>query len=331
MRWLDGAVLLEGSQEYGAVAWTGAELVVCSGRRIYRLADGEYAGSASALVPLPETLGGPGLLVFTRRGFASTSVGLMSGELREVDALAATVTAEGEVHSIRIFGRRVWIVGDRRISSYAVSAGALVEPVHLDYAGAFDVDWVDPDHLVVAGCTGCAIIRWRDGRVLPEPRVVFERHGPGCLQGARSDGRFVLAGGPLGTWMYEIGRKARPVPRVTDAFPAPATEVVTVAGRVSVGRDGRTVTVSAAGGDRSYAEPGGAAVHCLAAAGGAVWIGHDLGVTVLPLTADPGAGEIARIRLDGPVLYLFPRLAGGGVVFVSQNGGMGVISLSADG
>jgi hypothetical protein len=81
-------------------------------------------------------------------------------------------------------------------------------------------------------------------------------------------------------------------------------------------------------GDRSQvvAPSGGGQVSTMALADGKVWIGHDRGIDVVGF--DPMLKEVVvedRLRLTGPIVALYPNRVGGGVSYVAQYSGFGVV------
>jgi hypothetical protein len=227
-----------------------------------------------------------------------------------------TVVVDRSVRCVRIFDDRLWVVSDRRISAYPVSGEALLDPVHYAVAGARDLRFVEGRRAVVVGSFGRAYLRFdRDGGV----DAVREHRAPGGLILARSDGRYVQAGGPHGWWEYDPAGRVRPMAAVPagGVAAAPST-AVTVAGRVAVGPDGASLLLP---GGTVHTEPGEAAIACVVAVDGDLWIGHDRGITVL----DPDGAVLDRFRLEGPVRYVFP-LAAGGAAWVSESGGFGTVA-----
>jgi hypothetical protein len=177
VRWDDGFIMLRrdvqdspAQSEIGRVAMSNEGLVVCEGRRIYRLSDGRYVGSASDLVSAEGSTAPPdGALVFTRQAEAGALVGLMTPDLREIDVDRTTVPVPGIVRSVRVFDGKIWIVTDEEILSYRVmretddspSGLRLVSVNDIDVIGARDVARVDDDHLAIIGSFGRALYRLR--------------------------------------------------------------------------------------------------------------------------------------------------------------------------
>ena len=175
---------------------------------------------------------------------------------------------------------------------------------------------------MVVGTFGRRVVRLdRDGSV----HTVREHREPAGLLRARCDGRFVQAGGPHGWWQYEPSGRVRPIAGEPGApFDSAASPVTaaTISGRASVGDDGTSVILPDGA---VYTEAGSPAVSCIEAVDGQFWIGHDRGITVL--AAD--GRVIGRLRLAGPVRYVFP-LAAGGAAWVSEAGGFGTVSVGAN-
>ena len=317
IRWSDRARWLLG-MECGTVVESRVGLVACSGRRVHRLDDTHFVGSASALYPMPEGTGPAGRFAFVRSGAGRASVGLMTGRIREVNMKLSTVDVEGIVRCVRVFDDRLWVVTDRRIAAYPISGDRLLEPVLYPIAGARDLDFVEGGAVVVVGTFGRAVVRLDRGGAV---HTVREHREPAGLLRARCDGRFVQAGGPHGWWQYEPSGRVRPMTvepgKPGDTAPSPVI-AATVDGRAWLGADGGSVVLSDG---VVHTEPGSRVVSCIVAVDGRLWIGHDRGITVL----DGEGRVIDRLRLAGPVRYVFP-LAAGGAVWVSEAGGFGTVS-----
>ncbi len=317
----EGEILLAGEPEYASVARGAAGLLACAGRRAYRLDDGAYAGSASELTALPASFGAPGLLLFVRRvGPGGDSGGLMTGDLREVDALGGTVATRGPVRRARPAGGRVWIVTEESVTGYAVRDGRLVDPMPVEIRGAWDCDALPGDRLAVAGSMGRAIVRL-DG---PRPAVEHLERSPAGIDAAAGNGRFIVAVGADRAWIYEVLRGALPSEEPAQALPAAPEVVWTVEGSARIAGDGLSVVIETEAG-RRVERLAGDSIHCLAATGGLLWIGTDRGITVVTFGAAPGAAPVGRLLLEGPVRDLFP--AGPEACAWAGEGGFGVAGI----
>lgn len=330
VRWSDGAIMLNDRGAVSRVVIAAVGPVASIGRRAFGLDDGQYVGSASDFYPLPDEFEMPGTLIFTRRGEAGSLVGLMSAEVREVDSKRATVVVAGTVRSVRAFSERLWIVADDHIESFKVTPDALIDPRRIKVLGARDVDRIDANHLAVAGSFGRAIYRIDTDDVGPGDVFLQSHREPSCLTQAQSDGRRIMGLGREGAWLYQIGGDAVYVSDPPSVLPEPQRSVTMNLVSASISEDGRSVDIRARGVRSTFTEPGDVQLQCLAAVDGDIWIGHDRGITVLRLNASGVAAEQGRLRLEGPVRYIFPRLAGGAAVYVSEYGGFGVAQFVAE-
>ena len=330
VRWSDGQLMLSDRGAVGRVAVAGVGPVASVGRRVFRLDDGQYVGSASEFYPLPSEFEMPGTLIFTRRGETGSLVGLMSDDVREVDSKRATVVIAGMVHNVRAFSGRLWIVGDDHIASFKVTRDALIDPMRIKVLGARDVDRIDDNHLAVAGSFGRAVYRIRADDAGPGDEFVLSHREPSGLTQAQSDGRRIMGMGREGAWMYQVEGEAIYVSDPPRELPAPQRSVTIDLVSASMSQDGKSVEIRARGTRSTFTEPGGVSLHCLAAVDGDIWIGHDRGITVVQLDAIGDVTVRGRLRLQGPVRYIFPRLAGGAAVYVSEFGGFGVAQFVAE-
>jgi hypothetical protein len=359
VRWDDGFIMLQQAGDVSRVSESGEGLVACIGRRIYRLSDGSYAGSASELLRAEGLRHAPlRSLVFVRQAETGALVGLMSANLREIDVNDATVAVPGVVRSIRIFDHAIWVVTDGEILSFQVmrdgSAGEsgirLVRHVDIDVIGARDVAKVDDDHLAIVGSFGRSLYRMRSTGRGPGDTFVYAHREPSRLMQARSDGRHILAGGPEGSWLYQIGSHVQVAEEMNpDDATTPQRTANTIDARASISDDGRTLVVEADSRTFEYRElgPGGieSRLHTVVSVEGEFWLGHDDGMTVLAIPAIPPrpTGSVTRamatvdelkiagrLRLDGPVRHLFPLRVDRGVSFVSRYGGFGIARYAED-
>ena len=322
VRWSDRQVLAQVDGLASSVAQTGKGLAVTSDQSIKSVIDGSYLGSASLLGPIEPMASSDGAIVFIRQGLDGATAGLMSRDL--VDLTANSVAIQGTVHRVRNFGGRVWIVSDREIVACRVAGGALTDPYRINVLGARDVDRIDDNHLAIAGSFGRSIYRIASSRAGPGDTFLATKREPSSLLRARSDPQRILAGSEEGTWLYLIGARAELSGLNLDPPTPPFTGVSFPGTTASIEPDGLTLTINTGGKITTHREPGTTPLRCLAVIDGAVWVGHDRGITVMTRQFDQSWIPGHRLRLPGSVIHFRPLLAGGGSAFVSSYGGFGV-------
>jgi len=350
VRLSDSARMLKSDEDVGRVGRSRDGLVASVGRQIHRLPDDRYAGAASDVQMMPLSLGDPNTLMFTLQSEQGALVGLMNRDLRETQLPRGHIAVKGQVRRVREAGGKLWIVDDQGVTGYAVDDSGLTEAVHVAVLGARDVDLIDSNYLAIAGAFGRTVYRIEKDQQGPGSVFVRGQREASGLEGAACDGQHILAGGSLGLWMYLINARVELTTRLFDKQPpSPRRAATTVFAEARISQDGRSIEATPAPAHASdtapwtYSEPDGSLIHTVVAVDGDFWIGHDKGITVLraaDLTAPPqkstanksGSSSAtppldrvrARLRLEGPVLYLFPLLVGNGASYVSQLGGFGV-------
>jgi len=318
--------------------------VACVGRRITRISDGTYLGAASKLIEVPAQYGGGyGFVLQTGDG---AQVGLMGLDFRERSSSAV----RGVVHSIRIMDDRFFAVNDFEVATWKFEKTPGTDStVHIDgtpseptehfvlgallsvpVKGALDVGKVQRNRFAVSGTFGRALYRYLPEGDQPGDTFYWTERMPGRLDVSVSDRRRILASSREGSWLYLIGEKAELTDKPIAAPDRPLLVAETSWGTAttSENRDevrfnlGEAAQVTA----QTYVPEGGARISTLAIADGRVWIGHDRGIDVIGF--DPVTSEIVaedRIRLTGPIIALYPNRVGGGVAYVAQYSGFGVI------
>ncbi len=353
VRWSDAARIYRNPGSVSHVVMSDEGLVACVGRRIYRLEDGQFVGSASDLVPaqgLDVMVAGQDpsqMIIFSRQNPEGALVGLLGSNLRELDSRNLTIAVPGMVRSVRAFGQRLWIVTDSQISAYVVEQDALVLRRHVDVLGARDLASLDENHLAIAGSFGRAIYRANRTERGPGDTFFQVHREPSRLTDAKWDGRRILAGSEEGSWLYLIGSRVEPSNEPLDRSGPPLeppTSASAASARARISEDRTTLSITTEEGVFEHVEPQGAMLHCVIAVEGEFWLGHDRGITVLharlpaidPRSRPPagrvGSGETApservikRLRIDGPVRYLFPMRIARGAAYVSEFGGFGTL------
>jgi len=319
-----GEVVFQQDDDAGRVVTSNWGPVTTVGRRIYRLRDGEYIGSASELLPLPVGSALPGAFAFIRHGEEGASVGLMHGDLREVDAQKATVRLDAPVHRVRVLDDRVWVVSEEEIRGYVMRADELRPAFVIRVGGARDVDVLDDNHLAIAGTFGRGIWRLWEDEHGPGASWAFLHREPGGLTWAQFDGRQVLAGGGGVAWLYAAESGVQPASEEDRPAARPALRATAIGAAAHIAEDDRRAVLSTPEGRAVYDEPDEAKLHCIVAVDGRFWLGHERGITVLRGRDPDPTAVMGRLRLDGPVRFIFPLLGGGGAVYVSEFGGLGV-------
>lgn len=332
----DRRKIFTSNDDVSRIARSEFGLIACSGRRAFRLDDGRYVGSATEVWNLSELGDTPhadatGTIVFARQGEQATLVGLMGPDVRELDAANATVSVPGQFRSVRVVGERLWVVTDEAVHGFALGPRALSDPIYINTLGAFDVGQIEAQHLAIAGSFGRGVLALGE-KADQEAAFQQVQREPSRLSLAVSDGRHILAGSREGLWMYLINSRAElTTRRFPTAPPPPSVSAIVSGAQARISDDRRSVTITSAGDQPqtpsssayTYSDVNGALLHTVVAVDGNFWIGHERGITAL--TPGSGVRYIANnLRLDGPVLYIYPLLVGGGASYVSEYGGFGV-------
>jgi hypothetical protein len=309
VRLRDGRKIFSNEGDVSRVAKTDLGMVACVGRRAFRVDDGRYVGSASELQSFA---GGEQKLLFQRQGEEGALVGLMSADVREIDAKTGTVAAPGHVRSVRIIGDRLWIVSDASITGYAIQENSLSEPLHVNVLGGFDLAPAGANALAIAGTFGRAIYEFglQQATNGPQPvgdtvegsqpassnsrqrtaegRFVQVHREPSRLSYAMTDGRNILAGSHEGLWMYLINSRAELTTRQFERQPPePSLSATVMNSQAKISEDRRSLKISQSEQATPIAEPfvftlaDDCLLHCVTAVDGEFWVGHDRGVTVL--------------------------------------------------
>ena len=329
-----GERFLATPQRYGRVVRTAQGLVATRGKDVVRLSDGVVVGLATDLQPMPEGVGPAGSLAFALQQAGAARVGIKDANLGEIAAAAVP----GEVRRVRVIDGRLWAVGPAAIETWAIEADAagtisLGDHRTIAVRGALDIDLVAPNSFAVAGTFGRSLYRLdADDRGASDQFYSAVRE-PGRLDTAYGDQRRIMAGSDEGMWVYTMGAECELTSRELRVVSIPKSEVTGSFGTARIeGSDDDPLTIDQgprvvvnrpSGPDRDLNVPQGTLARTLESVDGDLWIGHDDGIDVWRPDAD-GLRRVARIRIQGPVMHIFPRRAGNSAGFVSLFGGMGV-------
>lgn len=307
--------------------------VACVGRRVLALEDGSYLGAASELAPLPAALGEG--FIYILQAEAGAEVGILGPDFR----VRSSAALRGTVHSARIFDDRFFAVNDFEVATWkleptpadasdpgSVAGASLGALLSVPVRGARDIGKVQRNRFAVAGSFGRSLYRYLPEGDLPGDEFYWSERFPSRLEVCVSDRRRVLAAGPEGTWMYLIGDAAETSTREIASPDRPIIRADASWGVAEIGEDRTTVSFRIGDRVQTYVPNLGAKVNTLLLADGKIWVGHQRGIDVVGF--DPVAKEIVaedRIRLDGPIVGLYPNRVGGGVTYVASIGGFGVV------
>lgn len=329
-----GERFLATPQRYGRVVRSAQGLVATRGKDVVRLSDGAVVGLATDLQPMPSGVGPAGALAFSLQQPDVARVGIKNADLKEIAAAAVP----GEVRRVRVVDGRLWAVGPAAIETWSVDTGAdgtvsLGDHRTIAVRGALDLDIVAPNSFAVAGTFGRSLYRLdADDRGASDQFYSSVRE-PGRLDTAYGDQRRIMAGSDEGMWVYTMGAECELTPRELRVVSIPKSEVSGPFGTARIeGSDEDPLTIDQGhrvivnrptGPDRELSVPQGTMARTIESVDGDLWIGHDDGIDVWRPDVD-GLRRVARIRIQGPVMHIFPRRAGNSAGFVSLFGGMGV-------
>lgn len=328
------ARLLDG-RTAGRVVPAKGGLVACVGRRIVRVEDGTYLGAASTLIPLPKEAGGG--FGFILQATEGAQIGLMDEDFRERSSSAL----RGIVHSIRFFDDRFFAINDFEVATWrlvpriSAETGATEivfgDPTSVPVKGARDIAKVQRNRFAIGGTFGRALYRYLPEGDRPGDTFYWTKRLPGRIEVAASDRRRILAASREGTWLYLIGEDAELVEAPIATPDRPLALVETSWGSARVESDLASVTLRMGDRSQSHIPSFGGRVNGLVAADGRVWVAHDRGIDVIGFdSVRREAVAECRVRLDGPIIAMYPNRVGGGVSYVAAFSGFGVINPVAE-
>ena len=322
-----GTVRLSNLGRVGQVVETPNGLFATAGRRIHRVDNGDYAGAATHLLPLPSDFGVDGALVFVLQATEGASFGLMGPDLRELDSK----TILGTVRSVRTLDDRIFIVGDHQMSGWKVdSSGALFDPVFVQIKGARDLDILRENYYAVGGTFGRAVFRMNADANGEADEFISVERTPGRLEKAITDGQRILAGSDEGNWLYTIGGKCELSDKTLNATTGPRTSVTMSWGQATIDSDREGVTITLSSGETMKWSPRGQGlVYTLEVSENRLWIGFDEGIHVMEFKEDK-VSDLGNIILEGPVAWLFRPRVGDNIGYVSAYGGIGSAEVVPD-
>jgi len=313
----------------GRAAMTALGLVTTSAGQIVLVEDGSAVGRASDLQALSPGTGPDGGLAFVLQGKDAARVGVLDANLREV----AGVVVQGEVSRVREIDGRLYAITPHQIVSWRVGSSSLDDETTIRVKGALDIDFAGENDLAVAGTFGRALYRPATDARGPGDEFHAVHREPGRLERVLSDGRRIIAGSDEGNWLYMVGGSCEPSDREIQNVNPPTSTVEFSFGRAAIeGADGDAFTIESAprvvvttkGSRQVIHMPQGAHARTIANVRDDIWIGHDDGIDVWRCT-NGALARVGRVRVQGPVINIYPRRTNDGASFVSIFGGMGVV------
>ncbi|MSR27954.1 MAG: hypothetical protein EXS03_00025 [Phycisphaerales bacterium] len=324
-----GERFLAGSKVVGRVAPSAHGLVATRQGEILRLSDGASLGRASDLQPLSTGAAGTGALAFVLQGRDAARVGMLDANLAEISG----VVVAGEVARVREIGDRLYAVTPAELVSWRIASQGLDDEQHIRVKGALDVDLAAPNTLAVAGTFGRAYYRVATDVRGPGDEFFAAHREPGRLERVLSDGRRIIAGSDEGNWLYMVGGTCEPSDKVIQNINPPNSTSEFGFGTATIeGADADPYTIESAarvvvksqGRQQVVQMPQGAHARTLANVRDDLWVGHDEGIDVWRMK-NGSLERVGRIRVQGPVVNIYPRRTNDGASFVSIFGGMGVV------
>ncbi|MDG2094752.1 MAG: hypothetical protein P8J89_05725 [Phycisphaerales bacterium] len=351
--------LVDHYDEVTSLVELGDDAIYASERRVYRISDDAYIGSASSLESLSrdDSRGGvdargsvlpEDAMLFTRNEAIGGLAGFVHVEnsmLREIDSRHSTEAFPGGIRRVHSRGDRVLIISPSSIHLYRIDHnGHLDEQWSQEVNGARDAGFMGNDEIVVVGDFGQA--RFNTDR--QDNSLEYRHDSPGGLIQAVSDGRSIVATGVDGTWKYNIGHEAELVSDQIKLFPPAPRGVAMLGWRITLSADSTKANVSSQFGEAVLPAPVGSLFTTVAAADGSFWLGHREGILMLkppeqPAAVPPGWDEMTQqervasgysamqgfqklsVMIDGPVIFMQPLDLGGGIAYAATNDGFGVV------
>lgn len=338
----------------GAVAMSERGLVAVVDRRVVTLEGGDYVGAATFLAPLPSSLGIEGGLVFALQNREGAALGIMGPDIRE----RSSDVVPGLLRRLRVIDDRLWAVTDSEIVTWEIARGTIANPIVIRLKGGRDIAAINENYFGVVGSFGRSVLRLHDDATGEGDEFIRVTRSPGRLDVAISDQRTIVASSVEGTWSYLVRGEAKLTDQTVPVWGIPAREVSAAWGKARIigedrgdevrGSVERVEISTGTGGTRgTWTPPDGSRIWVLALVDGDLWVGHDRGISILrhkgalaggggAYPVQPGTptgttsaecpfAEIGSVRLEGPVIHLFPLRTGGGASWVSQWGGFGVV------
>ncbi len=299
-----------------------------TGRRIKRLRDGGYVGTASLLAPSPS-----GVCAFARNEGDAALLGVLGADAHEVDPARMTVAVGERVHRMRFDGDTLLVLTESGLHGWRMQDGALQRLQHWPQRGLQDAVTLDDGRVLAVGEHGRSVVDLDRSK----GHELYRHETAGGLHSIGSGPGGLVAGGTAGTLHFEPGIDVK---RVEGSVPTavPATSASILNWSITLDEGGRAL-VTTPFGESTLRAPDGGAFTCVTTTGDAFWLGHDRGIErisppagpiELPTeeteTIDPMLGATRMsVRLGGPILGCTPLVLGRGVAYATAHDGFGMV------
>ena len=324
-----GERFLDGSDVCGRVVGTAVGRVATRQGQIVRLSDETILGRATDLQNISASVGSSKLIAFVDQEKDSARIGILDENLREIFATAVS----GEVTRLREINGKLWAVTPSGITTWKIASGGLSDEQRIRVRGALDIDMVAPNTYAIAGTFGRALYRLQSDERGPADEFFATTREAGRLERILSDGRRIVGGSDEGNWIYITGGTCEPSRNPIQTVNPPSAVAFGEFGKASIeGADSDVFTIESShrvvvvgnGTSQTIQMPQGAYARTLATVGSDLWIGHDDGIDIWRLDGAK-MDRVGKIRLQGPIVNIFPRRTNDGASWVSLYGGMGVV------
>jgi hypothetical protein len=319
-----GERILEIPGEAHSLAITNFGPTATSGRRAFQLATGRFVGSASVLAPVV-LASSPASFVYARNGDDGSTLGLMDGGLRELDALTGARSLDEPVLDIRVIGDRAWVFLPTAVEVYRIDRDRLRSVRSLQLPGPRGLARINAATIRIVGAFGAVDVdaeRLQVNAAGLDPPL-------GAVSAWRNDGRSVVLRGALADFAYEPPAPPRPTSRSAgESLTAePGRSAAIVGARAAIVPETNELRIATDEAADSASQPlelaGGPALITVAAVDGRFWIGTSRGLVILTRPRDGTIDVAERIAIPGGVKAILPLYGDRGVVIITIDGAVG--------
>ena len=299
-------------------------IVYVSNRKMYDSINGVFLGSATELAPLESSANAPiGTLVYTRNLEDATEVGLLSGDLKDVDTSKSKVILPGEYSEVVVRGSRVFLATSEGIFVLGIAPKELRLLKTSEQRGVNNIGVLASNYFALSGDFGRGIYRIEGDSGGAGETLIRVVSANGTMGPGQFDNRGVQIPTKDGSVYYGFGdnitTSTTSVKRAETPF-----DCVVLGSEVVIDEANGVVHLFTSS-DETILELASPASTVVAISGN-FWFGTDDGIVVYGTTRENKLIELASVNLAGPIVQLIPLL-NGTVAFVSEAGYVGVVGM----